>query len=108
MSSSKLHLVHRNLRTKRSKTPDEPPPAAPGRLPRAARKTEPEDTDPRLSTNPLAHPIGILLRMPDLAVSPALLELIDVMSSPIHLIENGPVGNLREMVAPRPSLAMAA
>jgi hypothetical protein len=39
---------------------------------------------------------------------PALLELLDLMSSPILLIENCPAGEFREMEAATPVLVMAA
>jgi len=46
--------------------------------------------------------------MPAQAVSPALLELLDVMSSPILLITDRPTGELREIPLARPALALAA
>jgi len=46
--------------------------------------------------------------MPAQAISPALLGLLDVMSSPILLIENSPAGELREVAPVMPALAAAA
>ncbi len=46
--------------------------------------------------------------MPAQAITPALLELLDVMSSPILLIENSPTGEWQEAAVLRPVLATAA
>jgi len=108
MSTANIHLVYRNPRTKRANKPDEPPPAAPGGRPRGSKKADSEETDLRFSGSPLGAPVEILRRMPDGAISPALLELIDRMSSPILLFENGTTGNLRQMPAAKPARAMAA
>ena len=62
----------------------------------------------RLSTAPLSDPAPILRRMPAQAITPALLELLDIMSGPILLIEDSPAGELREMPPTRPALAEAA
>jgi hypothetical protein len=62
----------------------------------------------RFSEAPLSDPTQILRRMPAQALSPALLELLDLMASPILLITDSPAGELREMPAPRPALAKAA
>ena len=85
MSSTRIHLVHRETANSRSK-----------------------DTEPRLSTTSLSDPARILRQMPAQAISPALLGLLDVMSSPILLIENSPAGELREVAPVMPALAAAA
>jgi len=109
MSSAKIHLVHRNPATKRSQTPpEEPPPAAPGRFRRADQRAASEDTDLQFSTSPLSRPAEILRRMPGRAISPALLGLIEAMSSPVLLTEKETAGDLREIAAARTRLAMAA
>jgi len=46
--------------------------------------------------------------MPTQAISPALIELLDMLSSPILLIECSPAGELIEMPPRRPALAEAA
>jgi len=45
--------------------------------------------------------------MPTQAISPALLELLDLLSSPICLIETHPAGELIEMPV-KPALRKAA
>jgi len=62
----------------------------------------------RLSTTPLSEPAQILRRMPAQAITPALLDLLDLMSGPILLIADGPAGELRETALVRPMLAKAA
>ena len=63
---------------------------------------------PTFSTTPLSDPAQILQRMPTQAISPALLELLDLMSGPILLIKHSPAGELREMAPAKPALAKAA
>jgi hypothetical protein len=46
--------------------------------------------------------------MPAQAISPALLELLDVLSSPILLTTHSPAGELRERTPARAALSMAA
>jgi len=59
----------------------------------------PEAASPRLSTTPLPDPAAVLRRMPTQAISPALLELLDILSSPVLLIDDSPAGELeREML----------
>ena len=59
----------------------------------------PVATAPRLSSTPLSDPAGILRRMPAQAITPALLELLDLLSSPVLLIDDSPAGELeREML----------
>jgi len=41
---------------------------------------------------PLSDPTVILQRMPTQAISPALLELLELLSSPIYLTETSPTG----------------
>ena len=84
MRSARIHLVHRGI-------------------PRGNTK----DTEPRLSNTPLSDPAEVLRRMPAQAISPALLELLDVMSSPILLITQSPAGELGEMVPAKLVLAAA-
>ena len=73
---------------------------------RGAARTNTKNTEPRLSNTPLSDPAEILRQMPAQAISPALLELLDLMSSPILLITQSPAGELREMAPPK--LARAA
>lgn len=56
---------------------------------------------PKLSATPLSAPADILLRMPAQAVSPALLQLLDLMSGPLLLIQDSPAGEPREKMPPR-------
>lgn len=53
-------------------------------------------SEPRLSGNPLSTPADILRQMPAQALSPALLQLLDVMSGPFLLIHDSPAGETRE------------
>jgi len=46
--------------------------------------------------------------MPAQAVSPALLERLDLIASLILLIQHSPAGELREMAPAKPALMMAA
>ena len=85
MSSTRIHLVHQAVANGAS-----------------------EETVSRLSTTPLSDPAQILRRMPTQAITPALLELLDLMASPILLIENSPAGELREMAPATPALLLAA
>jgi len=61
--------------------------------------------EPRLSLNPLSSPADILRLMPSRALSPALLELLDLMSGPILLIHDTPAGETREMAPAMPAAA---
>src|SRR5690348_12811541 len=64
---------------------------------------------PRLSNAPLSDPALILQRMPTQAISPALLELLDVMSSPIMMISAIPAGDPIEMpLAPAASVSQSS
>ena len=49
-----------------------------------------------LSITPLSDPAEILRRMPAQALSPALLELLDLMSSPIQFFEYAPAGEFEK------------
>ena len=71
-------------------------------------RPQPEDAALRLSTTPLSDPAEILRRMPAQALSPALLELLDRMSSLILLTEYSPAEELREIATARPALKEAA
>ena len=68
----------------------------------------PKDAEPRVSMTPLSDPFAILRQLPAQAISPALLELLDIMSSPVLLINQNPAGELREMPPAKPVLARAA
>jgi hypothetical protein len=46
--------------------------------------------------------------MPTHAISPALFELLEIMSSPMLLIANSPAGELIEMLPAKPVLREAA
>jgi hypothetical protein len=84
MSSERIHLVHR------------------------VANSRSEYAEPRLSITPLSDPAQILRRIPAQAISPALLELLDVMSGPILLFENNPAGECRETAPAMPLLCAAA
>jgi hypothetical protein len=58
--------------------------------------TDSDPALPQLSTSPLTDPTEILRRLPTQAISPALLVLLDTLSSPILLIEDNPSGERRE------------
>ena len=75
---------------------------------RTGHRAQPEDAVLRLSTTPLSDPAEILRRMPAQALSPALLELLDRMSSSILLTEYSPAEELREIATARPALKEAA
>jgi len=62
----------------------------------------------RRSDTPLADTTEILRRMPTQAITPALVELIDMLSVPILLMEETPRGEVVEMRPARPALAEAA
>ena len=49
--------------------------------------------------SPLSDPTEILTKMPTQAVSPALLDLLELLSSPLFLTETSPAGELIEMPA---------
>jgi hypothetical protein len=61
----------------------------------------------QLSTTPLSDPADILPQMPAQALSPALLELLDLLSGPVLLFRDSPAGELRETVTAMP-LSLAA
>ncbi|HKE27622.1 MAG TPA: hypothetical protein VKB88_34945 [Bryobacteraceae bacterium] len=96
MSAAAIQLVHRNPTAKRRRRPPEP------------RRVVACNTALQLSTTPLSDPVEILRQMPAQAVTPALLEMLDLLSSPFLLIENSPTGELREAAAAGLMLAMAA
>jgi hypothetical protein len=85
MSSTRIHLVDRGTANGRS-----------------------EDTLPLLSTTPLSDPAQILRRIPAQAISPELLDLLDVMSGPILLFENSPAGECRETAPAKSVLGATA
>ncbi len=62
-------------------------------------------SEPRLSVNPLSAPADILRQMPSQALSPALLQLLDLMSGPILLILDSPAGEERQIA---PAMPVAA
>lgn len=107
MSAAAIHLVHRNPTAKRQRLP-EARCSAPCNLVRPNRCAESEDAGLRLSPTPLSDPVEILRHMPAQAITPALLEMLDLMSSPILLIENSPKAEWREAAAARAVLALAA
>ena len=79
-----------------------------GRLALKRHRAQSEATALRLSTAPLSDPAVILRRIPTQVMSPALLGLLEIMSSPILLIECSPAGELREMSPARPAREEAA
>jgi hypothetical protein len=74
---------------------------------RGTARANTKDTERGLSNTPLSDPAEILRRMAAQAISPALLELLDLMSSPILLITQSPAGELREMAPAKLVLAAA-
>ena len=72
------------------------------------RRANSEGDAPRLSITPLSEPADILRRMPTQAISPALFELLEIMSSPMLLTANSPAGELIEMLPAKPVLKEAA
>src|SRR5437868_4488187 len=110
MNSVILHSAHREVakpasvvipfRTASKAVPRGPVPAG--------HRAKSADAALRLSTTPLSDPAEILRRMPAQAISPALLELLDVMSSPVLLIECSPAGELREMAPAAPARGLRA
>ena len=110
MSSIILHSAHSEvaipasvvipIRTASAAVPGGPLPAS--------RRSKSAVAGLRLSTTPLSDPAQILRRMPTQAISPALLELLDVMSSPILLIGHSPAGELREMPPAAPARRLRA
>ncbi|PWU10520.1 MAG: hypothetical protein C5B51_04130 [Terriglobia bacterium] len=67
-----------------------------------------DSAEPQLSTTPLSDPVEILRRMPAQAISPALLEMLDLMASPVLLITHSPARESRELAPVPPALAPAA
>jgi hypothetical protein len=108
MSSAAIHIVHRNPTAKRRQRLPETQRSAPCILVRPDGRPDSEEAELRLSSTPLSDPIEIFRRLPAQAIRPALLELLDVMSSPILLIENSPPGDVREMPAASPAAVLAA
>ena len=49
--------------------------------------------------SPLSDPTEILTKMPTQAVSPALLDLLELLSSSLFLTQTSPAGELIEMPA---------
>ena len=74
---------------------------------RGVARANTRETEPRMSNTPLSDPTEVLRRMPAQAISPVLLELLDLMSSPILLITQSPAGELREMAPAKLVLAAA-
>jgi len=62
----------------------------------------------QLSAAPLSDRTEILRRIPTKAISPALNDLLDMLSSPVLLVENSPAGELREMRPAKRTLKEAA
>ena len=62
----------------------------------------------QFSTTPRSGPAKTLRRLPTQAITPALLGLLDIMSSPLLLIEERPAGELVEMPPVEPWLPEAA
>ena len=67
-----------------------------------------EQSGRRHSGTPLTDTNEILRRMPTQAITPELVELIDMLSVPILLMEETPRGDVVEMRPARPALAEAA
>jgi hypothetical protein len=80
----------------------------PGRPVLKSQRTRSEDDALQFSITPLPEPAQILRQMPAQAISPALLELLELMSSPIVLIADRPAGELIEMPPARLALKEAA
>ena len=72
------------------------------------RRANSEGAAPQLSTTPPSEPADILRRMPTQALSPALFEVVEIMSSPMLLTANSPAGELIEMLPAKPVLREAA
>ncbi len=108
MSAAAIHLAYRNPTAKRRQRLPEASRNAPCNPVRPDRRADCEDAGLRLSTTPLSDPVEILRQVPAQAIMPALLEILDLMSSPILLIENSPTGEWREAAAARPVLVLAA
>jgi len=98
MKPARIHLVHSNPTKKQPVTAGEVRRKTPCRLAEAHRPADTEGSDIKFSDTPLSDPAEILRRMPAQAIGPALLQLLDLMSSPILLIENSPTEELREIV----------
>jgi hypothetical protein len=94
MSSANTHSASRIRRIRRSGGVN----AESGRMGRTP-------SAPRLSVTPLSAPADILRQMPSQALSPALLQLLDLMSGPILLIHDSPAGEAREMAPAMPAAA---
>ena len=108
MGTAAIHLVHPNPATKRRPKAREAGRTAAYRQVPQDRLNDSDDAGPRLSTPPLSDPVEILRKIPAQAVTPALLELLDLLSSPILLIENSPAGELREAATTQPVVGIAA
>src|SRR4051812_26894576 len=108
MTTTAIHLVHPNPMAKRRQKLHVAGRTAPGGLVRQDRRNDSEDARPRLSTTPLSDPVEIFRKLPAQAMTPVLLEFLELLSSPILLVENSPAGELSEDAATEPELAMAA
>ena len=107
MSQAAIHLAHRNRRTKRQRLSEARPSAIRNPV-RPDHSGDSEDDGLRLSPTPLSDPVEILQHLPARAIMPALLEMLDLMSGPIMLVENSPMGECREAAANRAVLALTA
>jgi hypothetical protein len=92
MSSAIMHSAPSNWRIRQRDGAN----AESGRMGRA-RST------PRLSGTPLSDPADILPQMPAQALSPALFELLDMLSGPVLLIHDSPAGEARETAPAMPA-----
>lgn len=101
MSSAAIHLVNRNPAANRRLRLPEARRNPPGSLRCPLRRLDFDYAGLSLSTTPLSDPVQILQQMPAQAITHALLELLDHLSSPILLIENNPTGEWREPAALR-------
>ena len=92
MSPAKIHMLDRAVARPGAG-------AAGGRLLASGAEAAYEATGLRLAATPLSDPAETFRRMPANVASPALFELIELISSPILLVEDGPIGEIREMPA---------
>ena len=72
------------------------------------RRNRKENRPLQLAAAPVSNPIDIFRRVPAMATTPALFELIDLTPSPILLIEETSTEEFPAIAAARPALAMAA
>ena len=103
MNAATIHLAYRNekLRRRSSRAAKL---AAPIRLPRVGIAR----SERRLAAGPISNTWNILVRMPGGAICPGLLQLVELLSSPVLLTRNSVTRDREEPAAAVAPLTMVA